>query len=255
MHSLCPSYRYCLQCPSHQYFSNSTNPDYVCLLHESLIALNRPPELGFSDLPAMPFEPVSITANRLVSLHLFIRARHFYLLLYVDDIILTLLPKTFTRRIIISLHSELSMTGLGPLNYFLGILGYSYTHMHVSYHSQRTPQKFHERANHAQMQPCKTPVDTEKKLGWFPTTRRSTSGYCVFLGDNLLFMVFPNANTLCLRSSAELNTTGRHCLLKLHGYDNLLLALQAPLFTATLVNYDNVSAKSNMSVHPCNTNA
>ncbi|GJZ14371.1 ribonuclease H-like domain-containing protein [Tanacetum coccineum] len=44
-----------------------------------------------------------------------------YLLLYVDDIILTASSSAFLQRIIASLHSEFAMTDLGSLNYFLGI--------------------------------------------------------------------------------------------------------------------------------------
>ncbi|GJZ30196.1 ribonuclease H-like domain-containing protein [Tanacetum coccineum] len=44
-----------------------------------------------------------------------------YLLLYVDDIILTASSSAFLQRIIASLYSEFAMTDLGSLNYFLGI--------------------------------------------------------------------------------------------------------------------------------------
>ncbi|GKE36820.1 ribonuclease H-like domain-containing protein, partial [Tanacetum coccineum] len=44
-----------------------------------------------------------------------------YLLIYVDDIILTASSPALLQRIIDSLHSEFDMTGLGELNYFLGI--------------------------------------------------------------------------------------------------------------------------------------
>ncbi|GJX63656.1 ribonuclease H-like domain-containing protein [Tanacetum coccineum] len=44
-----------------------------------------------------------------------------YLLLYVDDIVLTASYEILLQQIIASLHQEFSMTDLGPLNYFLGI--------------------------------------------------------------------------------------------------------------------------------------
>ncbi|XP_071688713.1 uncharacterized mitochondrial protein AtMg00810-like [Rutidosis leptorrhynchoides] len=44
-----------------------------------------------------------------------------YLLLYVDDIVLTASSAGLLQRIITSLHKEFAMTDLGPLNYFLGI--------------------------------------------------------------------------------------------------------------------------------------
>ncbi|GKE04329.1 ribonuclease H-like domain-containing protein [Tanacetum coccineum] len=43
-----------------------------------------------------------------------------YLLLYVDDIVLTASSEILLQQIIRSLHQEFAMTDLGPLNYFLG---------------------------------------------------------------------------------------------------------------------------------------
>nr|GEX89354.1 ribonuclease H-like domain-containing protein [Tanacetum cinerariifolium] len=44
-----------------------------------------------------------------------------YLLIYVDDIILTASSATLLQQIITSLHQEFDMTDLGALNYFLGV--------------------------------------------------------------------------------------------------------------------------------------
>ncbi|GKC58604.1 ribonuclease H-like domain-containing protein [Tanacetum coccineum] len=44
-----------------------------------------------------------------------------YLLLYIDEIVLTASSTTLLQCIIASLHAEFSMTDLGPLNYFLGV--------------------------------------------------------------------------------------------------------------------------------------
>ncbi|GKD28859.1 ribonuclease H-like domain-containing protein [Tanacetum coccineum] len=73
------------------------------------MGLSKPPEHGFS--------------GSLASLHVsvFSGSDIAYLLLYVDDIVLTASSTALLQRIITVLHGEFAMTDLGSLNYFLGI--------------------------------------------------------------------------------------------------------------------------------------
>ncbi|GJX08958.1 ribonuclease H-like domain-containing protein [Tanacetum coccineum] len=218
-----------------------------------------------------------------------------YLLLYVDDIILTASSTSILQRIISSLHVEFSMTDLGPLNYFLGISA-TRTTSGIFLSQTKYATEILERAQMLNCNPCRTPVDTKKKLrlegspvtdptlyrslaralqyltftrpdlsyavqqlclymhdprephlnamkhvlrylrgttdlglqlfrsttsqliaysdaDWAgcPATRRSTSGYCVFLGDNLL-MWSSKRRTHCLFLVLRLNTEGLRML-------------------------------------------
>ncbi|GJZ01053.1 ribonuclease H-like domain-containing protein [Tanacetum coccineum] len=217
------------------------------------------------------------------------------------------------------------MTDLGPLNYFLGISA-TRTTSGIFLSQMKYATEILEQAHMLNYNPCRTPIDTEKKLGpegspvtdptlyrslagslryltftrpdlsyavqqsclymhdprdphlnalkcvlhylqgttdlglqlfrsttsqliaysdadWAccPATRRSTSGYCVFLGDNLLTWSSKRQDTLS-RSSAEVEYCGvANAIAETSWIHNLLRELHTPLFTVTLVYCDNVS--------------
>ncbi|GJZ85396.1 ribonuclease H-like domain-containing protein, partial [Tanacetum coccineum] len=85
-----------------------------------------------------------------------------------------------------------------------------------------------------------------------PTTRRFTSGYCVFLGNNFLSWSSKRQFTLS-RSSAEAEYRGvANAVAETCWLHNLLRELHTPLSTATIVYCDNVGAiylSSNLVQH------
>ncbi|GKB81092.1 ribonuclease H-like domain-containing protein [Tanacetum coccineum] len=273
-------------------FQDSVHPYYVCLLQQSLYGLKQAPRAWFQRF-ASYITRVGFSHSQCDS-SLFIYRQGTdtaYLLLYVDDIVLTASSEILLQQIIRSLHQEFAMTDVGPLNYFLGIyVTRDSSGLFLS--EKKYAVEILDRVHMVNCNPSRTPIDTESKLGgdgdsisdptlyrslagslqylaftrpdisyalfsssstdlvaysdvdWAgcPTTRRSTSGYYVFLGNNLLSWSSKRQPTLS-RSSAEAeyrgvaNVVAETCCLR-----NLLRELHTPLSSATLVYCDNVSA-------------
>ncbi|XP_022014710.2 uncharacterized mitochondrial protein AtMg00810-like [Helianthus annuus] len=250
-----------------------------------------------------------------------------YLLLYVDDIILTASSDTLLTNIIQLLSREFAMTDLGTLHHFLGISVKRDAQGLFLSQSQYARDILH-RANMTDCKPCTTPVDIASKLSaadgnllsdgslyrslagalqyltftrpdisyavqqvclfmhtprephfaflkrilryikgtldyglrltasstssliaysdadWAgcPDSRRSTSGYCVFLGNNLISWSSKRQPTVS-RSSAEAEYRGvANAVAETSWLRNLLLELQVPVSRATIVYCDNISA-------------
>ncbi|KAK1604337.1 hypothetical protein QYE76_028010 [Lolium multiflorum] len=110
---------YCQQPPG---FVDASRPDHVCRLHKSLYGLKQAPRAWYhrfaSYIATLGFV-ASATDTSLFVLHS--AADTAYLLLYVDDIIVTASSTSLLEGLLARLHSEFAMTDLGDLHYFLGM--------------------------------------------------------------------------------------------------------------------------------------
>ncbi|KAJ0590748.1 putative RNA-directed DNA polymerase [Helianthus annuus] len=309
-------------------FRHRDFPDHVCRLRKSLYGLKQAPRAWyqrFTDFVVSMGFLQSKCDNSLFTYHH--GGDTAYLLIYVDDIILTTSSDILRTKLMGSLASEFAMKDLGPLSYFLGVqVTRSANHMFLS--QQTYARDIIARAGMQSCNSVATPVDTKPKLSatssptfdnptlyrslagalqyltftrpdisyavqqicvhmhaptvddwnalkrvirylqgtssygltlspcslvslraytdadWAgcPDTRRSTSGYCVYMGPNLLSWSSKRQSTVS-RSSAEAeyravaNVVAEICWLR-----NLLLELRHPLRTASLVYCDNISA-------------
>nr|GEY29379.1 ribonuclease H-like domain-containing protein [Tanacetum cinerariifolium] len=182
------------------------------------------------------------------------------------------------QHIIGSLNNEFDITDLGALNYFLGISA-DCTPTGLFLSQKKYALQLLNRAHMVNCNPYRTLVDTECKMephfaalkcilryvrgtvdfglqlyvsattslvgytdaDWVgcPSTRRSTLGYCVFLGDNLLSWSTKRQHTIS-RSSAKAEYEGvANVVAETAWVRNLLYELHSPLMTATLVYCDN----------------
>ena len=86
-----------------------------------------------------------------------------YLLLYVDDIILTTSSPVLLQRITRLLHSKFAMTDLGELHHFLGI-SVMWTSGDLFLYQRQYAVDLLEHAGMAECHSTVTPVDTQVKL-------------------------------------------------------------------------------------------
>ncbi|XP_074313420.1 uncharacterized protein LOC141648591 [Silene latifolia] len=309
-------------------YRDSRFPDHVCLLRKSLYGLKQAPRAWYKRFADFVTSIGFRNSKCDHSLFIYKDGNSLaYLLLYVDDIILTTSSDTLRLSIMSRLRNEFAMKDLGLLHYFLGI-AVSRRGKSMFLSQSKYANEIIEKAGMSMCKPCSTPVDTKPKLSstcdqpcsdaslyrslagalqyltftrpdlsyavqqlclfmhnpmdthmnalkrviryvkgtlsyglWLgsssptslmsytdadwagcPDTRCSTSGYCVFLGDNLISWASKRQPTLS-RSSAEAeyrgvaNVVSESCWLR-----NLLLELHHPLPKATIVYCDNVSA-------------
>jgi hypothetical protein len=102
-------------------FVDPTHPDMVCKLNKSLYSLKQAPGAWYSRFATFLCLQGFVKAKSDTSLFLLHRAPNtVYLLLYVDDIVLTTSSIGLLRRIISCLQQEFVMKDMGVLHHFLG---------------------------------------------------------------------------------------------------------------------------------------
>ncbi|XP_021321347.1 uncharacterized protein LOC110437281 [Sorghum bicolor] len=299
----------------------------VCRLNKSLYGLKQAPRAWHSRIAAFLVTLGFVEAKSDTSLFIYHHgAETAYLLLYVDDIVLTASSPSLLRRIISALQLEFPLKDLGVLHHFLGVT-VEPRPTGLLLHQRQYTLDILERAGMTGCKPCPTPVDTQGKLSeaegslvadptayrnlagalqyltftrpdityavqqvclhmhdprephltalkcllrylrgtvdyglllhrspsselvvyidadWAgcPDTRRSTSGYAVFLGGNLVSWS-SKRQLVVSRSSAEAEYRAvANGVAEASWLRQLLAELHSPLSRSTLVYYDNVS--------------
>lgn len=103
-------------------FVDVKHPDFVRKLHKSNYGLKQTPRAWFNRLPtallSLGFLSFQLDPS-LFTYHL--GSVHAFLLIYVDDILVTSNDPSFIISLISNLQEDFSMKDLGNLSYFLGI--------------------------------------------------------------------------------------------------------------------------------------
>jgi hypothetical protein len=145
-------------------FADPAHPDLVCRLHKSLYRLKQAPRAWYSRFATFLITLGFLEAKSDTSLFIFRRdSNTAYMLLYVDDIIMTASSTELLRHTISTLQREFTMTDLRPLHHFLGITVERRPTGLFLYQRTYTFDIL-KRAVMADCKPCTTPVDIQAKL-------------------------------------------------------------------------------------------
>jgi hypothetical protein len=145
-------------------FADPGHPDLVCHLHKSLYRLKQAPRAWYSRFTTYLLSLGFVEAKADTSLFIFRRgAGTVYLLLYVDDIILSASSMALLRRTISALQWEFAMKDIRPLHHFLDIT-VERRPDGMFLHQRSYTLDIIKRAAVADCKPCTTPVDLQAKL-------------------------------------------------------------------------------------------
>jgi Reverse transcriptase (RNA-dependent DNA polymerase) len=202
-------------------YVNSDLPHHVCRLKKALYGLKQAPRAWFHRLREFLLAHGFVSSQSDSSL--FISTTHgetMYLLVYVDDIIVTGTSQSFITRLFTDLHNTFTIKDLGNLSFFLGI---ETTHLPTGLHLSQTRyiDDLLIRARMSDAKPVVTPMQYGLQLTKDgsdpmadPTMYRSVVGalqYVTITRPKITFVV--HRASLFMHSSTEQHwTTVKHIL-------------------------------------------
>lgn len=108
-------------CSNHPVFQDSTKPTYVCHLHKSLYGLKQAIRAWYEKLQGALSSLGFIGSQNDHSLFVKKTPTLVFVLVYVDDILVTGPSSQVCKEIIAQLSTLFPIKDLGPLHFFLGI--------------------------------------------------------------------------------------------------------------------------------------
>jgi hypothetical protein len=207
-------------------FIDKAHPTMVCKLHKSIYGLKQAPRAWFNRLSTFLLE-LGFKGS-LVDTSLFIYLQgsiQIYMLVYVDDILITGTHPQVIQSIIAQLQQEFPLKDLGPLSFFLGIqVTRDASGIHVC-QTKYISELLHK-THMVDSKPSKTPCTFGSKLSRYdgetltdPTTYRQVVGalqYCTLTRPEIAYSV----NQLCQHMHAPSSThwiTAKRVLRYLNG--------------------------------------
>ena len=145
-------------------FVDSQFPHHVCRLNKALYGLKQAPRAWFDKLKTALVHWGFKNSKSDSSLFIYKNQSHvLFLLVYVDDILITGSDPTLIHRIMADLNKKFALKTLGSISYFLGFEAYRDQNGIFLSQTKYTTDLL-KKANMYQAKPCSTSMCTGKKL-------------------------------------------------------------------------------------------
>ena len=145
-------------------YVDKSKPDHVCRLNCSIYGLRQAPRAWNQRFVEFITKQGFKQSKSDASLFIYMKNNErAYLLLYVDDIILTASSSSLRQAVTDALKSEFPITDEGQINSFLGISAL-FNDKGLFLNQTRYAEEIIERTNMKDCKPCATPVDLKSKL-------------------------------------------------------------------------------------------
>jgi len=154
-------------------FAHSVMSSHVCRLHKSLYGLKQAPRASYNRLSEFLLS-IRFQASK-VDTYLFILSLNgamIYLLVYVDDILLTGSNSALLHKLITLLQTEFKLRDLGSVHFLLGI-EVKLTAIGILLSQHKYALDIIQRVHLASCKPVDTPLSTSSKLGIVPSSLHS----------------------------------------------------------------------------------
>ena len=148
-------------------FAHPKFPNAVCKLHKALYGLKQAPRAWFSRLSTRLHE-LGFHGSKSDSSLFILRNTTLviYVLIYVDDIIITSPNRGAISQLIQGLHSEFALKDLGPLHFFLGVEA-TWENGGLRLSQQRYISDLLNKTNMSQAKPIGSPMSSSEVLSKF----------------------------------------------------------------------------------------
>ncbi|KAI0500239.1 hypothetical protein KFK09_018448 [Dendrobium nobile] len=167
-----------------QGFQNALHPTYVCKLNKALYGLKQSPREWYATLSThlQAFEFLISSADPSLLTYKS-KSTRLYILIYVDDILLTGNSPTEIDRLLTSLHKQFQMRNLGSLAHFLGIQTV-HTKYGILLHQQQYAHRILAKAGMQNAKPVANPSSGKSSINSNPTNKFANPHlYCQLIGS------------------------------------------------------------------------